>query len=128
MSETRKIPTDRECRCETQKWAIDEKKTGVLKFADQALRRDGDILISDNKLLIHFNLGGCGGCYPDDVLGVIRDIYESFPDKDDATLQIIKALNMAIQVADIRAMKKHGYYWSKEEADYVPPYIKEIYK
>lgn len=117
------IPTDRQCRCETQKWTIDEKKTGVLRFADQNLRRDGDIQVVDNKLIVKLNNGKGGGCYPDDVLSVVRDIYDSFDTKDDETIKIIKLLNQAIELADCRALKRHGYSWNKEEADYLPPYL-----
>ncbi len=53
------IPTDRECRCNPQKYELDKSKTGVLKICDGSLRRDGDISIQGSMLVAKMNDGYC---------------------------------------------------------------------
>lgn len=68
------IPCDRQCRTEPQHYKLDYDKTGLLLAEDGDLRRDGDISVDESTLFVRFN-NGSHGCYPDDVIAVVRDLY-----------------------------------------------------
>lgn len=117
------MKTSRELRCEPQYWEIDEnKKNNVLKFKNGYLTKN--IQVSENKLVFNFKEENCGGCYPDDALALIRDIYLSFA-LDEKTKQAVEHIQKAIELMDQRALEKHGYSDSKEEQDFKPTYLKE---
>ena len=96
------------------------KKKGVLKFEDGKLGKH----VEGEEMHIKFN-GEDSGCYPDDVIGVIRDVLCSFENPDKYTVEAISLLQKAIEVLDKRAVEKHGYSWSENEKNYTPPYLKE---
>lgn len=110
--------TSRELRCEIQEWDLDEKKTKVLRFKDGELREG--ITVEGSEMKINFDK-----CYPDDVLAIMRDLLNSYTDKDLETLQAIKQLELCIQILDQRALRRHGYSYSVEEKNFKPTYLKE---
>lgn len=116
--------TSRELRCETQYWKTDKNKEyDVLKFEDGTLRKN--VKVEGNKLIFNFK-NSESGCYPDDALAIIRDILQSYPNKDEETLEAVSHIQKAIETLDQRALKKHGYNGSKEEQDYKPPYLNKL--
>lgn len=118
-----KMKTSRELRCEPQKWEIDKNKEGVLKFKDGMLKKN--VHVEGCKLVFTCNRPNAGGCYPDDMLATIRDIYLSFGTVDTHTQTALLKIQEAINMLDQRAVEKHGYSNSKEEMNYVPPYLKK---
>jgi len=117
----------RECRCELQKWEIDEdKKKDVLKFKNGHLGSEY-INVEGNKLIFTMKSKDERGVYPDDVLAIVRDILFSYkgPKADQYTKFAICSVTNAISSLDKRAFEKHGYSRSEEQAKYVPPWKDE---
>lgn len=114
----------RKLRCEPQNWEKDEAKSkDVLQFKDGKLTKN--IEVSGNKLIVNFKKDGSGGCYPDDLIAVIRDIMLTFrSESDDFNKTTIEHLQRAIESADKRAESRHGYSGDEEEKNYVPDYKK----
>ncbi len=52
-------------------------------------------------------------------------MYLQFETRDDLTEEVIQLLQTCIDKMDQRAVKRHGYSWNKEEADFVPGYLKK---
>lgn len=116
-------PTDRERRCEGHHWAIDpNKEKDVLVFADGKLTKH--ITVKSNVMTIEFNKNG-EGCYPDDVVAILRDMLVGYKNKDTYTQQAIVSLTDVIHTLDERASKKHGFSGCEREMMYVPPYMKK---
>jgi hypothetical protein len=117
----------RECRCEANYFKRDSKKSeDVLPFADGELGSK-NITVNGNILSIAFKeRNGEHGVWLDDGVAIMRDLYCATPEKyqDDRIKKIISLLNEAIFEHDKRSFERHGYSDSKEEAEYVPPYLK----
>ena len=56
-------------------------------------------------------------------MAFIRDMYSSYTYIDEETKLIILHLQKAIEIADQRALNRHGYSGSEEEQKYKPPYL-----
>lgn len=116
-----------------KKWKLAEQgdlavksivKTGVLKFVDQCHRRDPNAIVTkDNEFCFNMALPFMDGAYPDDMMTITRDLYESFENPDEDTLLIKMLLQFAIEVADKRAFRKHKFSKSPEEAKFKPNYM-----
>ena len=100
-----------------------ERKTGGITWWDGKIAPG--ILVFGSNLVIDTSQ-----CYPDDMLGVIRNLVyhylKKYPPKDFndpnlANVHALRAIQEAIQIFDQRAIKKHGYSNSKEERDLAIP-------
>ena len=119
------IPCARICRMERLPWERDREKRGVLQLKDQMLRRDGSIKVDGPELLIYFN-DRRRGCYPDDAIAAILDIYCTYENPDAYTVEIMKKLEEVLVLADKRACERHGYSGDAEEKEYIPDYLKHM--
>lgn len=70
------LAADRILRLEKQDYEVDEKKTGIFNWKDAKLRRNGSIFVEGKTLT--FVMTGMEGCYLDDVMAVLRDLYRHF--------------------------------------------------
>nr|QYA18542.1 hypothetical protein KOM_12_273 [Clandestinovirus] len=114
----------RQRRLETQTWATetDRPKNGVIRWKDGQLF-DG-ASVEGNVLKFAMNDGN-DGLYPDDIVGVLRDLYQSFVNfnpNDHYNVKILQHLQSAIELADRRAMERHGYSGSERERTYQVSY------
>lgn len=110
----------RQRRLETQKWSVDatESKQGVIRWKSGELFPGATV--EGNVLKFTMN-DGENGLYPDDVLGVLRDLYQVYVDsnpKDTFNVEIVEHLQKAIETADKRAVSRHGYSGSDRERTY----------
>ncbi len=67
---------DRILRNEKQDYTVDDGKIGIFKWADGILRRNGSISVKGLDLT--FVMTGKDGCYLDDVMAVLRDLYRYY--------------------------------------------------
>ncbi len=97
-------------------YAMDNAKTGNMRFSDGQIRPGIDV--KDQILSIDF-----AKVYPDDAMAIIRDMYMALNKArpDEYNEKIIGRLTEAIYDADRRAVAKHGYSWSPNERDLPTP-------
>lgn len=118
------MATSRQLRCEPQKWEVDQnKKSDVLKFKDGMIRNN--VFVLNNVLSFVCKRRDGFGCYPDDMLAIIRDVLMSYNSDEKHTQNAILKIQEAINELDQRAVEIHGYSNSEEEKNYVPPYLKK---
>lgn len=117
--------TPRERRLYAQKYDIDPKKFGVVRFKDGPLVSSKgtavrSIQVRGQVLELHMT-----HLYPDDVIALARDMIlaldPSLEDKYNAAA--VKYCEKAIYAMDMRAMERHGYSHNAKEASLKLPYV-----
>lgn len=117
------MSTSRERRLYAEKinYATDDSKSLRMRLADgNLIMENGDqvhgVTISGSKITFDMEV-----VYFDDVVALLLSQMKTLPDGE----HVRAALRHAIAIADMRAVEKHGYSRSEEEAKLEVPYNAE---